>query len=171
MKQIDLREGARRQHRMISLFCVIQCWLHDWDGIRISREQLERLIGIQKFKQRRVEWMGEDFDEMFPHQRTSYNHWPTESFSSLELSRQALERNPVIGEFEMWNHPNEDHLTRLYEGLIPFFADAVNYDERLLASYLSLLVQGQISPRSVPPGGKEVTASLLRQLPVKRIEL
>jgi hypothetical protein len=71
----------------------------------------------------------------------------------------------------MWNHPTEDHLTRLYEGLIPFFADAVNYDERLLASYLSLLVQGQISPRSVPPGGKAETASLLMQVPVKRIEL
>ena len=167
MKQIEVREGAKRQHRMLSLFCVIQCWLRGCDGIRISREQLKRLIGIQKFKESRVGWMEEDFDEMFPHRRSKYDHCPTESFSSIELSREPFERDPVIGEFEMWNHPDEDHLTRLYEGFIPFFADAVNYDERLLASYLSLLVQGQISPRSVPPRGKEQTASLLRQLPAR----
>jgi hypothetical protein len=172
MKQIEVREGARRQHRTISLFCVIQCWLHGWDGIEISREQLRRLIGIQKFKDRRVTWMRQDFQEMFAYQRPKYDCGSTESFSSIELSRQDLEKKPVIGEFEMWAHPSKDDLARLYEGFIPFFADAAtNYDERLLASYLSLLVQGQISPRSVPPGAKEDTASLIGQLPAEPIVL
>jgi hypothetical protein len=35
--------------------------------------------------------------------------------------------------------------------MIPFFADSANYDERLLSSYLSLLAQGQIAARTIPP--------------------
>ena len=151
MKQIDCREGARRQHRVVSLFCIIQCWLRGWDGVRISRQRLERLLGLQRFKQTRVEWMKEDFSELFPYQKTDCHCWPTESFRSLELSRRTFKKNPVIGTFEIWHHPTQQQLSKLYEGFLPFFADAANYDERLLASYLSLLAHGQISPRCVPP--------------------
>lgn len=38
-----------------------------------------------------------------------------------------------------------------FEGLVPFFADQVNYDERFLAAYLTLLAQGQTSQHSLPP--------------------
>jgi len=150
MKQIDIREGARRQHRVISLFCVIQCWLHGWDGIQISRDFLERLIGLKRFKPRRAMWMSEDFKEFFPYQRPDYlqNHY---AFFSIEISRLPFEQNPQIGKFQMWAHPSDEDFAKLYEGFIPFFADAANYDERLLASYLSLLTQGQISPQLIPP--------------------
>jgi len=131
-----LREGARREHRAISLLCVIQCWCHGWDGIRITREQLERLLGLSYFRDTRIEWMEEDFSEMFQYQRTVY------PFSGLELSRRAFEERPLIGEFEIWEHLGQNHTVDLS-------------DELLLTSYLSLLAQGRISPRSVPPSGKE----------------
>ena len=40
MEQVEVREGARRQHRAISLFCVVQSWLRGWEGVRIDRDQL-----------------------------------------------------------------------------------------------------------------------------------
>ena len=55
MKQIDVREGAKRQHRAISLFAVIQCWLKQLDGIALQRHHLERLLGLERFKKTRVE--------------------------------------------------------------------------------------------------------------------
>lgn len=129
----DLREGARREHRAISLLCVIQCWCHGWDGIRITQEQLERLLGLSYLRDARIEWMEEDFSEMFQHQRTVC------PFSGLELSRRAFEETPLIGEFEIWEHPEQNHTVD-------------PSDELLLTSYLSLLAQGRISPRSVVHG-------------------
>jgi hypothetical protein len=151
MKQIGIREGARRQHRAISLFCLVQCWLHGWDGMEMSRDFLERLIGLKRFKQRRLMWMSADLKELFPYQRPDYQQSPIACFHSIEISRYPFETNPRIGRFQMWAHPSDDCLASLYEGFIPFFADAANYDERLLASYLSLLSQGQISPQLIPP--------------------
>jgi len=57
MKQIDLREGARRQHRSIALFAVVQCWLRNLDGLVLDRQNLERLVGLERFKGTRVDWL------------------------------------------------------------------------------------------------------------------
>jgi hypothetical protein len=153
-----LREGARREHRAISLLCVIQCWCHGWDGIRITREQLERLLGLSYFRQTRVEWMEEDFSEMFQHQRPTSGQWTVYPFPGLELSRRAFEERPLIGEFEMWEHLGQNHAVDLS-------------DELLLTSYLSLLAQGRISPRSVPPASKEQPALVPEQLPAEPFAL
>lgn len=155
MKQIDLREGARRQHRVISFFCAIQCWLYGWDGIEISRDFLERLIGIERFRRTRLVWMSRDFMEFFPYQYPDYQKFLSSWFHSVKLSRCPFEQKPRIGEFQMWDYPNEDTFSRLYEGFIPFLADYANYDERLLTSYLSLLAQGQIAPQLIPPVGEK----------------
>jgi hypothetical protein len=163
MEQVEVREGARRQHRVISLFCVVQCWLRGWDGVRIDRDQLERLLGLQKFKQTRIDWMNEDFWELFPYRMNVYDDVRRDFFWSIRLSRRPFDENPVVEMFEMWEQARQEHFTGLYEGLRPFLADGGNNDERLLSSYLSLSVQGQISPRSVPPvaqqrdGGDEET--------------
>jgi hypothetical protein len=146
-----LSEGERREHRAVSLLCVIQCWYQGWDGIRIDREQLERLLGLQYFRQKRVEWMEEDFSEMFGHQRSDCGQWPVHSFSWLELSRRAFEEHPLIGTFEMWERSGQNDCGGLS-------------DELFLASYLSLLAQGRISPRSVLPAEKKRLSSALSQL-------
>lgn len=58
---------------------------------------------------------------------------------------------PRLGIFEIWAQPKKKEMASLFEGMLPFFSDAANYDERLLSSYLALLCQGQISPKSLPP--------------------
>jgi len=55
---------------------------------------------------------------------------------------------------QIWHRPTElrdaVETDADFQAVIPFFAEYVNYDERLLASYLALLSQGQVSPRSIP---------------------
>ncbi|MCX5645875.1 MAG: hypothetical protein NTZ17_14535 [Phycisphaerae bacterium] len=141
MKHLSIFE--RREHRAILLYCVVQCWYRGWDGIRINREQLERLLGLQRFKQGRLEWMKEDFGEMFQHQRSNSGHWLSQSFSWIELSRRAFEENPRIGALELWEPPDQISAEEFP-------------DELRLASYLSLLAQGRISPQWVPPANGEI---------------
>lgn len=169
MKQIDLREGARRQHRTAALFAVIQCWLRNLDGLALTRQHLTRLIGLERFKGTRVEWLLEDLSDFFPYQEIYWISGKQNSLSSLFLSRIELKPylpsgtmttakriegispdGPRIATFKIWPQPKQDEVLKAFEAAIPFFADAVNYDERLLASYLSLLCQGQISPQSLP---------------------
>ena len=66
------------------------------------------------------------------------------------------ENGPRLAMFQIWPRPTVLRKASVWESeedfqaVIPFFADGVNYDERLLASYLVLLGQGQISPGSLP---------------------
>jgi hypothetical protein len=91
LKQIDLREGARRQHRAVALFAVVQCWLRDLDGLVFDRRDLERLLGLKRFKGTRVEWMREDFKEFFPYQEVFWMSNARDSFGSLYVSRRELD--------------------------------------------------------------------------------
>ena len=173
MKQIDLREGARRQHRSAALFAVIQCWLHNLDGLVFTRMDLERLLGLERFKATRVEWLQEDFTEFFPYQEVFWISGKQNSFASLFVSRLKLKGilpegtmtdqkridglaldGPRLAMFKIWSRPDAKKVLPAFQAAIPFFADAANYDERLLASYLTLLSQGQISPTSLPSLGK-----------------
>jgi len=169
MKQIDLREGARRQHRTAALFAVVQCWLRNLDGLVFSRSHLERLLGLERFKETRVDWLTEDLKEFFPYQEVYCFTGKQNSFGSLFVSRRELkpylpsgtmsdkrriegipEEGPRIAMFKMWVRPDKEKVLKAFEAAVPFFADAANYDERLLSSYLALLAQGQISPKSLP---------------------
>jgi len=60
-------------------------------------------------------------------------------------------RGPKIDFFRMWSQPKSTEIENSFEGVIPFFADSANYDERFLSSDLTLLAQGQISPHNLPP--------------------
>lgn len=60
MTQNIIREHARRQHRMIGLYAVVQCWQRKLDSLFFKRVDLERLLGLERFKRERVEWLRED---------------------------------------------------------------------------------------------------------------
>ncbi len=164
MKQSDNREVARRQHREVALFAVIQCWLRNLDGLVIEREALERLTGIDRFTQTRIGWRREDFREFF-----QFRHvipMGTQPLGSLYVSRRKLEgvlpggrmsdeeriarakeAGLRLGLFKIWYEPYSAD----FDGsAVPFIANTANTDESILTSYLALLAAGQISPRSLP---------------------
>jgi hypothetical protein len=173
VKQIDLREGAKRQHRAVALFALLQCWMRNLDGIVFDRPHLERLLGLERFKGKRIDWIKEDFKELFPFREVYYHTKKKNSLGSLYLSRKKLKGflpedpmsdekrikgiragGPNLNMFRMWKRPtdlrNEFESDEALETVIPWFEDFGNYNERILASYLALLSQGQISPRSLP---------------------
>ncbi len=57
---------------------------------------------------------------------------------------------PKLEVFKIWPQSSAAIVVEEFEAAAPFFADAANYDERLLSSYLALLGQGQISPWALP---------------------
>jgi hypothetical protein len=174
MKQIDLREGARRQHRAIGLLAAVQCWKRGLDGVAFRRRDLERLLGLERFKKTRERWLTEDLREFFPFQEMFWSS-SNQAFSSVIASRVSLRylpkgtmttearvqrmnpSNARLGLFAMWPADLRKTMGSAPAGLEPFFANAVNEDERLLCAYLSLLASGQISP-DVIPGMKEARA-------------
>jgi len=111
MKQIDVREGALRQHRMIGLFSLIQCWIRNLDGVLLQREHLERLIGIERFKNIRIEWLQEDLSEFFSFQET---YWHSgRKLGTLILCRKSLDNIPngrMSDEDRINRIPNNDPL-------------------------------------------------------------
>jgi hypothetical protein len=165
MKQIDLREGARRQHRAVSIYAMIQCWTKGLDGVVLEGSELKRLLGLKQFKEARIEWLTEDLKELFPHQERSNKS--SGSFARLAISRRPIPKQTLenfqkwntrlldasVGKFQMWEVPTSTQLKDKFEGLMPFFADSANYDERFLTSYLALLCQGQVSPGNLPSIG------------------
>jgi hypothetical protein len=81
---------------------------------------------------------------------------PKGSMSTKKRIKNILKGGPKIELFKMWERSKPEKDQQLFQGAIPFFADYANYDERLLASYLSLLAQGQISVSSIPPLETEI---------------
>ena len=167
MPQPKEREFARRQHRSLALFLMIQCWVKHADGLILKRSHLERLISLQRFKGKRMKWLELDLKEFFPYQRPLYSGTP-ETLSKFLVSRVPFDQystdqiaNPrelvddatngrQIALFSLWPRPTAKALESAKDRWHPFFADLINYDERSLSAYLTLLAQGQIRVRTIP---------------------
>jgi hypothetical protein len=144
-KQIDLREGAKRQHRSVAMLCSLYCHHFDLDGVVIYREEIEWIIGLQRFKKTRIEWMREDFAEYFPFQNfqmtESVDGTPT--LSLITLSRVPKCKEAYITCFSLGAHPRS---LDLKESILKVFGlCSVNTSELLVTSVLNMLASGQIS--------------------------
>jgi len=177
MKHTEYRENALREHRVIALFCVMQCWIQNLDGIILHRSELKRLLDIEKFEKSRQNWIIQDFKYFFPfceieeeayEMPNGYTNENQMQFSRLTVSRVALDKNPRINSLQLWILPTHQELEKLCD-FVPFFTECDTYDNRLLALYLELLAQGQISPKSIPPLSeryKEAEQAVEKLLPV-----
>jgi hypothetical protein len=168
MAQKKEKEFARRQHRSLALFLVIQCWVKKTDGLILKRPQLERFISLERFRDKRIKWLEIDPKEFFPYQkyvhsgtpetlsRVYVSRLPLEKYSSEELTNpkelieESIDKHPRIALLSMWSKPKAKDIEKSVDWLQPLFTDLVNYDERLLSAYLSLLAQGQIRVQNIP---------------------
>jgi hypothetical protein len=79
---------------------------------------------------------------------------PDGNMSDKQRIQQIPPTGPRLDMFQIWERPTElrhgAESDQDFQTVIPFFAEFVNYDERLLTSYLAMITQGQISPRSIP---------------------
>jgi hypothetical protein len=147
---------------------MIQCWVKKADGLVLRRAHLERLISLERFKGKRMKWLELDLREFFPYQQPLYSgtpetlskllvsRFPFEQYSSDELKspKEFIEdadgKRPRLAVFSLWTKPKAKSLESSADGLHSFFTDLVNYDERSLSAYLTLLAQGQIRVQTIP---------------------
>ena len=157
MKQIDLREGARRQHRVVALYAAVQCWERGLEGVAIQRGDLERLLGLKRFKGTRVEWLEEDLRGFFPHVLVFRASKAPDSLRSIFASRRSLatlpmgtmttdrrvaeanERGLQLAKLALWSADGSHG---------PALRGVANADEGVLLAWLGLLAQGLVTPQS-----------------------
>lgn len=170
---ITHREGARRQHRSLALFCSLKCRHFDWDGIMLEGNELRRILGLEKLEQSRLDLISEDFAEHFPFQ------WP-ESSSSSSLSKLILSTRPIQRGYEMhigclsFRKDPLDFVNEIIQTcLSPFLKQERNRSELAITALLGLLANGQLGLGDVfgsTPGPAAKCDALLdvrRQFPIK----
>ncbi|MBW7992704.1 MAG: hypothetical protein FVQ84_22170 [Planctomycetes bacterium] len=114
------REQARCEHRTISIFCAIQCWINGWNGIRINRDQLKLLLDRKRLKDARIKWIKQDFEELFPFQR------PDDLYYWFEFSRRTFDDQPVINDCIIPEQPISDNrIGFLLKRYLPTFNEAI----------------------------------------------
>ncbi len=113
-------EPPKCEHRTVSLFCVIQCWINGWDGIRISHDQLKQLLALKRLKSSRFEWIKQDFQELFPYQRPDYpSPW-------YEFSRRSFDEHTKIGDCIIPERPiSNNKFGLLHELFLPTYNEAI----------------------------------------------
>lgn len=165
-RQIAVREGARRQHRVVALYAAIQCWVRKLDAIVIERGDLERLIGLERFKSKRWDWLQKDMEPYFDYIEILELSGKKKSLGSLYAGRVELElphgvlstekrvalmkaNGAKIEPLLLWNE-DFDEDSNVPDFAEPFHAAFGSHDERLLSAYLMLLSQGHLSPKNLP---------------------
>jgi hypothetical protein len=128
----------------------------------IERLHLERLIGLERFKLKRAEWLREDMKSYFPFVRTIDYVGRQNSLASLYACRIAFDlpgSRPMSTKdrLELIRHTGLKMETLLLWDQRPlargddfFLEPFVRHDERLLIAYLTLLAQGHMAPQSLP---------------------
>jgi hypothetical protein len=163
------RERIRRQHRVIALFGVIQAWVRGLDGIIFTYDDVSRLTGLRGIQHIRLEKMIKDVKVFFPYAKDFWTGHQN-AFTALYVSRKPFEHLLEGGDWDhvkqvanltekgvkldflkLWEEKLSAGVQESLKALMPFFADLTSNDEKLLAAYLALLAQGQISVRSIPP--------------------
>ena len=146
--KVDARESARRQHRKIALFCVIYSWLRNADGVYLPYNMLNRLIGLERIKKDRIDWIKEDFGEYFPYIGVVEDE-SEKILRGIKFSKCSFNYYEPDGEVEILDL-NFTHMMKLGN----LFRDGTyhNNDEIYVSCILALLSQGQIAPKGIFAG-------------------
>ncbi|MFI8609316.1 hypothetical protein ACIGFL_13475 [Pseudomonas sp. NPDC077649] len=157
MDQLEIREGARRQHRGLAMFCVLYCWHHNKKAVFVRKELLLHYLGLERMKGTRYEWITEDVAAYFPYifKRTT-NNKELIVFSKipenelLENKNEAIRFSPKILGLSSYSLISLDEhgekAYKLIDDSMPFLAEIKNLHEFAITNALSLLSSGIISP-------------------------
>lgn len=91
------REACRRQHRIVAQYLAVQAWQRRLDCIVLVRNDLEKFLGLTRFKSARVDWLREDLKPWFPYQSPYYRTGSPSSIHSLFLSRVPIDLHLPTG--------------------------------------------------------------------------
>lgn len=140
------RDSCRRQHRVIGNFLAMQAWLLGVDCIVLTRSDMEKFLGLERFKSTRVKWLLEDLRPWFPYQEDYYKSASPSSIHSLFLSRV-----PIALHLPKGSMTTRQRISRMKTDAPPtkLFGDApsgIMHDETAIISQLAQLASGLIAP-------------------------
>ena len=160
MDQLEVREGARRQHRGLAMFCVLYCWHHNKKAVFVRKELLLHYLGLERMKGTRYEWITEDIAAYFPHIfKRNTNNKELIVFSKipenelLENKSEAIHFSPkILGLASYSLLALDTHGEKAYnfiEEVMPFLAEINNLHEFAITNALTLLSNGIVSPAKI----------------------
>ena len=160
MDQLEIREGARRQHRGLAMFCVLYCWHHNKKAVFVRKELLLHYLGLERMKGTRYEWIIEDIADYFPHIfKRNTNNKELIVFSKipenelLKNKSEAINFSPKILDLASYSliqlDTNGEQAYKLIEDAMPFLSGIKNLHEFAINNALSLLSNGIVPPEKV----------------------
>ena len=135
------REFCQKQHRLIAHYLAVKAWHRGLDCIVLSRSNLEKLLGLERFKSTRIEWLVEDMKPWFPHQKRFTRTGSPSSIHSLCLSRLPLDKLPT-GTMTM-----EKRIAIIPKGTLKVEALGDCPTIREVVTYLGILADGLGEPQ------------------------
>ncbi len=141
------RAACRRQHRVIANYLALTAWLRGVDCVVLVRADLQKFLGLERFKGSRVQWLRADIKPWFPYQLPYYVTAAPSSIHSLFLSRVDLADYLPHGSMS-----TDQRITRMPEGsprTERFSKGSTKVpDEAEIVSRLAVLAAGLGSPQS-----------------------
>lgn len=141
------RKSCKRQHRVIGNFLSMQAWLLGVDCIVLIRSDLEKFLGLKRFRSTRIKWLLQDLRPWFRYQEDYYSTSSSpSSIHTLFLSRVPIK--PYLTEESMTTSqrinrmPDEAPKTKLFSKA-PL---GKMHDESQIVSQLAQLASGLIEP-------------------------
>jgi hypothetical protein len=144
-ERLDHRDAAQRQHRIIGLYAALFSWAKGEEGCFIPRDFLEDLLGLQRFKAARVQWLIADLAVYFQYVESTVEEG-TDDFSGVIVSRVTTDEMSSRG-YTYRDLPRLD---------LPDRGDPEDQNilfsskEHKLVGMLSLLCSGAIAPSDIP---------------------
>lgn len=162
--QIEVREGAKRQHLSLAMFCVLYAWEHNRQAILISEEMLKSYLGLQRLKTTRIDWLLEDVRNYF-----EYSYQTDKgSFVFSKVPKEELEKNSKIykklepcslGLQEIYQADEffningidaiEEKVFSKINNIFPYLNGLRNKNEFVILNSLSLLSNGICLPKDI----------------------
>jgi hypothetical protein len=139
------REDCRRLHRLIGHYLAMQAWIRKLDCIVLTRADLEKFLGLSKFKSARVKWLTSDLEPWFPHQVPYYKSGAPSSIHSLFLSRVPIQPHLPKGTMTTQTRIQKLPPTAPPTGLLSKGIYRVPSEERMI-TYSALLSAGLRKP-------------------------
>lgn len=78
------------KHRLLAIFCSLQAWQRQIDGIIIDRVPLLSYLGLERLKRDRVDWIARDFEPWFRY----HDHYTSSDYGEWE-SELTFARVPI----------------------------------------------------------------------------
>ncbi len=161
VNQIDIEEGASRQHLSFAMICAIYCWHNECEATWLPFDEFEQLIGLSYTKIRRFKWVKRDVSAYFKYIYTCDDK--TGKRKLLFLSRVPqikIESNKELAIrfapklMDIKGHgcaldSEEEKLDNYVSTCFPFVNSVNNKSEMAIQMSLTLLSQGMVTPEDV----------------------